>query len=524
MASSVDLTNNDSMVIASADAANRFPCGDKPPTEASPGIVVQRRGPTIYADKGRVLLRRFYPSSHDIARRIADSLINQTDCEVQSQLGNILDVWGNRQMDLFQSFQMRFREVRANCGATWKCDDRRRALIGAHFMHEYSVESAALFNPSIVRMRDQSGLPHGALRFLVSLRATGEGHISSVAFREGIVYESGRIQLEPNSPVITDAKVEPSALILKARFAKEFFDSAGLTRTWTDAHSTMCNNILAHLPERFSIQDLRQQCSTWHAKTGGPVADATCHSVLLLAEANYTVHFPTTSTVSERLLFPSAPSQSNGIEDARFVEFVDDAGKSTYYATFTAYNGRSTLPQLMQTDDFISFRFMTLLGDVTNKGMALFPRKVGGRFWMLSRQDDVSVMIMSSESMFKWEVPTPLLTPKYPFEIFKMGNCGSPLETPKGWLVITHGVGPMRRYVLGAAMLDLNDPSRVLARLPEPLLAPNEAEREGYVPNVVYTCGAMIHNGQLILPYAMSDSATSFASVSLEVIYRAMSL
>jgi predicted GH43/DUF377 family glycosyl hydrolase len=283
-------------------------------------------------------------------------------------------------------------------------------------------------------------------------------------------------------------------------------------------------DVLAGLGDEFSADEARRQCSTVLKQLQNSVSETVCQAVMLLAEANYTVFFPDTSDISQRVLFPSAPSQSNGIEDARFVLFTEDNGEKTYYATFTAYNGRSILPQLMVTKDFNEFRFMTLTGDVTNKGFALFPRRVNGKYWMLSRQDDENVLIMESSSLFKWEDPEVLLRPEYPWESFKIGNCGSPLETPRGWLVLTHGVGPVRRYSIGAVMLDLNNPRKVIARLPHPLIAPNESEREGYVPNVVYTCGALLHNNTVIIPYAMSDSTSSFATVPLDELYAGMGL
>lgn len=253
------------------------------------------------------------------------------------------------------------------------------------------------------------------------------------------------------------------------------------------------------------------------------MADSAANGMMLLAESNYEVHFNTSSHVSQRILFPSAPSQSNGIEDARFVRFKDDDGSYTYYATYTAYDGRITLPQMLETKDFIHFKFITLNGPaVQNKGMALFPRKINGQYAMLSRQDDENILIMYSDNIHFWETTKAILKPAYPWEFIKIGTCGSPIETKAGWLVLSHGVGAMRKYCIGAFLLDLKDPSRVIGRLHEPLIAPNESEREGYVPNVVYTCGSMLHDKELIIPYAMSDYATSFATVSLSTLLNAM--
>jgi predicted GH43/DUF377 family glycosyl hydrolase len=255
--------------------------------------------------------------------------------------------------------------------------------------------------------------------------------------------------------------------------------------------------------------------------------DATAHrasrGMLLLAESNYEVRFAPGKPVSQRVIFPSTPSQSNGIEDARFVRFEKDDGAFTYYATYTAYDGKIILPQLLETPDFIHFKFFTLNGPaVQNKGMALFPRKIDGHYAMLSRQDDENILLMFSDNIHFWHTSKVLLSPAEPWEFIKMGNCGSPIETKAGWLVLSHGVGAMRKYCLGAFLLDLKDPTRVLGRLRAPLLAPNEAEREGYVPNVVYTCGALLHGRELFNPYAMSDSATTFATVNVEELLAAM--
>jgi predicted GH43/DUF377 family glycosyl hydrolase len=283
--------------------------------------------------------------------------------------------------------------------------------------------------------------------------------------------------------------------------------------------------VLDQLHEDFTLKELRQvlMASGLTADTGDATAARAARGILLLAESNYEVNFAPDTRVSQRVLFPSVPSQSNGIEDARFVRFQNDNGSFTYYATYTAYDGKITLPQLLETADFVHFKFSTLNGPaVQNKGMALFPRKINGQYVMLSRQDDENILLMFSDNIHFWQTPKLLLAPVQPWEFVKIGNCGSPIETEAGWLVFSHGVGAMRKYCLGAFLLDLNDPTRVLGRLREPLLSPNESEREGYVPNVVYTCGALLHGRELIIPYAMSDSATSFATVSLDELLGAM--
>jgi predicted GH43/DUF377 family glycosyl hydrolase len=286
-----------------------------------------------------------------------------------------------------------------------------------------------------------------------------------------------------------------------------------------------CRGVLEQLDDSFTMTDLRRvlPVERKHMDTADAAADRTARGILLLAESNYEVRFAKGQPISQRVIFPSTPSQSNGIEDARFVRFANEDGTFTYYATYTAYDGKIILPQLLQTPDFLHFKFITLNGPaVQNKGMALFPRKIDGRYAMISRQDDENILIMFSDNIHFWAESRILLSPAQPWEFFKMGNCGSPIETEAGWLVLSHGVGAMRKYCIGAFLLDLKDPTRVIGRLREPLLSPNEGEREGYVPNVVYTCGSLLHGGHLVIPYAMSDSATSFATVALDKLLGAM--
>ena len=389
-------------------------------------------------------------------------------------------------------------------------------LIGAYFTHEYSPESAALFNPSIVPHPDQSGLPKGALRFILSLRATGEGHISSITFRTGTVSAHHRITLTPPVPFVTEPERVPNVAYAKGLFAHKL-EEAGV-------QNDFCRRVLDKLHEDFTLKELHAVLlASGLTDTSDATAVRAARGILLLAESNYEVNFAPDSRLSQRVLFPSAPSQSNGIEDARFVRFQNDDGSFTYYATYTAYDGKITLPQLLETPDFVHFKFSTLNGPaVQNKGMALFPRKINGQYAMLSRQDDENILLMFSDNIHFWQTPKVLLSPAQPWEFIKIGNCGSPIETEAGWLVLSHGVGAMRKYCLGAFLLDLNDPTRVIGRLREPLLSPNESERDGYVPNVVYTCGALLHGRELIIPYAMSDSATSFATVPLDELLAAM--
>ena len=480
-------------------------------------VHAKRIGPTLTPDRSRVLLRPFHPTSEDIARRIIGRVLALSDEEVARLLDLVLGEFEDRHEHMEQLLRNRFIDVRRYLDNAPEPSPERQALIGSYFTHEYSPESAALFNPSIVPHPDQSGLPKGALRFILSLRATGEGHISSITFRLGAVSAQHRVTLTPPVPFVTEPERVTSAIYAKALFARKL-QEAGVQNDfyW---------RVLDQLPEAFTLDDLRGVLAAdrQHTDPADATADRAARGILLLAESNYEMHFSPGSRLTQRVLFPYTSSQSNGIEDARFVRFQDDDASFTYYATYTAYDGKITLPQLLETPDFVHFKFSTLNGPaVQNKGMALFPRKINGRYAMLSRQDDENILLMFSDNIHFWQTPKLLLTPAQPWEFLKIGNCGSPIETEAGWLVLSHGVGAMRKYCLGAFLLDREDPTRVTGRLREPLLTPNEAEREGYVPNVVYTCGALLHGHELVIPYAMSDYATSFATVSLDELLAAM--
>ena len=462
-------------------------------------------------------MRPFRPTTDDISRRIVARIMALPEEEVSMLLGQVLGEFADRHERVEDIFRKRFAQVSLLLEPESQPSPERQMLIGAYFTHEYSPESAALFNPSIVQHPDQSGLPKGALRFIMSLRATGEGHISSITFRMGTVSAQNRITLAPAVPFVTEPERVPNVAYAKGLFAHKL-EEAGV-------QNDFCRRVLDPLHEDFTLKELHEvlRASGLTADASDATAARAARGILLLAESNYEVNFAADSRVSQRVLFPSAPSQSNGIEDARFVRFQNDDGGFTYYATYTAYDGKITLPQLLETPDFLHFKFSTLNGPaVQNKGMALFPRKINGQYAMLSRQDDENILLMFSDNLHFWQTPQVLLSPAQPWEFFKIGNCGSPIETEAGWLVLSHGVGAMRKYCLGAFLLDLTDPTRVIGRLREPLLCANEAEREGYVPNVVYTCGALLHGRELIIPYAMSDSATSFATVSVDDLLAAM--
>ena len=480
-------------------------------------VHAKRIGPTLVPDRSRVLMRPFRPTTEEIARRIVAQVMALSEAEVARVLRGVMAEFRERHHAVEESFLNRFTKVRHLIAGEKKPSVKRRALIGSYFTHEYSPESAALFNPSIVPHPDQSGLQRGALRFILSLRATGEGHISSITFRVGVVSARHRITLEPAVEFATEPEHVPNVAYEKALFARKLQELG--------VQNKFCRCVLDQLGDSFTMNELRRvlPAERRHVDGADAAADRAARGILLLAESNYEVRFAEGQPISQRVIFPSTPSQSNGIEDARFVRFQNDDGSFTYYATYTAYDGKIILPQLLETPDFLQFKFITLNGPaVQNKGMALFPRKIDGHYAMISRQDDENILIMFSDNIHFWSEPRLLLAPAHPWEFIKMGNCGSPIETEAGWLVLSHGVGAMRKYCIGAFLLDLHDPTRVIGRLREPLLSPNEAEREGYVPNVVYTCGALLHGRELVIPYAMSDSATSFATVPLDKLLGAM--
>ena len=395
---------------------------------------------------------------------------------------------------------------------------QRRLLMGAGFLAEYSREIAALFNPSMVPHPDQTGLEPGALRFIISLRATGEGHISSITFRSGILHPDSPIEVCAPSGFLTEPRQVPNLRFEKGLFERKLFE-LGLT-------CELSRRVMNRLGDSFAAHELRASLNTEQFRhSDGMSLDEqnTIQGIWMLARSNYEVQFQPEEELSQRVLFPATPSQRNGIEDARFVRFLNGDGTYIYYATFTAFDGRVIMPELVETSDFLHFRFISLNGPAAeNKGMALFPRKINGLYAMLSRQDNENIYIMFSDNVHFWNERTLLLKPAFPWELVQLGNCGSPIETDAGWLVLSHGVGPMRKYCIGAFLLDRDHPSKVIGRLREPLLSPNESEREGYVPNVVYSCGALLHQGTLIIPYAMADHASAFATVPLDEVLGAM--
>jgi predicted GH43/DUF377 family glycosyl hydrolase len=355
------------------------------------------------------------------------------------------------------------------------------------------------------------------MRFVMSLRATGEGHISSIVFRSGVLDQNNKFLFDPISHFVETPVLELDPVFKLNPFQRKLIEMG--------ANNEISTYVFSQLSEDFTYTDLLQKMSALcrEQRFDKTNQSRTFEIIRWLADSNYEVTFHDDHRISERVIFPVSKNESRGIEDARFVQFYDDNGDVVYYATYTAYNGFSILPQLIETKDFIKFNVLTLNGNAAqNKGMALFPRKIGGFFAMLSRQDGENNHIMFSDNIHFWQKSQIIQEPELPWEFIQIGNCGSPLETDEGWIVLTHGVGPMRQYCIGAMLLDLENPTKVIARLDEPLLTPNEKEREGYVPNVVYSCGALIHNNVLIIPYAMSDINSGIATVIVKELLGAM--
>lgn len=474
-------------------------------------VRLKRHDISFLPDSARVIIRPFIPEDPHQITTIIGRALAMTEEEVADQLVSMKREFDSRHFEIDALLKAHCAMVRHHIFTQRPLSRERELLIGALFSGEYALESAAIFNPSIVPHPDQGGLAPGALRFIMSLRATGEGHVSSIEFRSGVIGPDGGITMDPVSRLVTAPEILPNPTYDKRRFAIKLAEMG-----FENGHVTA---VLESLSENFTRSELDGSVETVLAATQPASRDLqrSLECIGWLADSNYELRFPEKLAMSERIIFPVSRNESDGIEDARFVRFTGEDGSVMYYATYTAYNGHAILPQLIETRDFLNFRVLTLNGDaVQNKGMALFPRKIGGRFAMLSRQDGENLFLMFSDSPHYWRDPRVILRPAAIWETVKIGNCGSPIETEEGWLVITHGVGPMRKYCLGAALLDLRDPSRVIGRLTQPLLAPEGEEREGYVPNVVYSCGSLLHGGKLILPFAVSDRASSIASIPLD--------
>jgi predicted GH43/DUF377 family glycosyl hydrolase len=435
-------------------------------------------------------------------RNIVERVKNMTEKEVNESLHRTIEDFGSRHREIEKVFKDHFQRASEVChDDVSEFSTSRQLLLGAFFTKEYSIQSAALFNPSIVPHPDQTGLRAGEQRFIMSLRATGEGHISSIIFKTGTIDEMSKITLDKDSTYSTKLKRNTEHTYSRSFIEKRIAFYPGLQR-----------EIVELLPANFTAAEILSVIRHHDAQGSSLIAPGQLQDIF---DTNYDLN-GLDLPINEQVIFPSSKAERTGMEDARFVRFTDGA-TICYYGTYTAYDGNTIRTQLIETNDFRSFKVRALYGSaISDKGMALFPEKVNGKYVMVARQGGEKITIMHSEDLYVWENFEVLLEPQYPWELVQLGNCGSPVKTDKGWLLLTHGVGVMRTYVISAILLDLSDPSRIIGRLTYPLIHPEESEREGYVPNVVYTCGLLKHGDVLLIPYAMSDSATGFITVRLK--------
>ena len=479
-------------------------------------VRVKRLPIQLRPDASRVITRYFGPGEENRIRDVVGRLLAVPEATVAALVANLDRDFRPIHQDIDAVFLEHYEAVKRHISSGEPISEMRRRFIGACFTMEYAIESAALFNPSMVPAIDQANVPPGSVRFVMSLRATGEGHVSSIVFRRGLIDANGNVSVEPPSRYSRPLRATGPVDFAKA----DFIGQLQSLQAWTE-HTQATLGLLG---ERFTRAELSEAIdkSRSMADVSG-AAEESNEALLGLSQANYRLAVPSDADITEAVIFPYSDNERRGIEDLRLVRFTDDDGSFHYYGTYTAYNGFQIFPHLLEYPVGQHIEIHMLTGRCAkNKGMALFPRKVHGRYAMVARLDNENLYYMESEHVCVWNDARRLLGPKYPWEVIQIGNCGAPLETEAGWLLLTHGVGPMRQYCIGAALLDLDNPCRVLGQTSEPLLVPTKMERFGYVPNVVYSCGGMIHQGRLVLPYAASDVATSIAVIDLEELLRAL--
>ena len=477
-------------------------------------LQVKRKKTKILGDTSRVITRLHIPENSRTPK-IINRVLSLNENEAEELMDRIHFEFFDRHRDITRVLKNHFDAVAEYIPRDEELSETKKMLIGAYFTKEYSVESAGLFNPSIVPHPDQFNVPEGSLRYIMSFRSIGEGHISSISFRSGIIDINNSFIFDPVSEFVETPNIQLNPVYDRHLFQLKLNEMNVCNETTT--------RVLEQLSNEFTYNNLKERINELKLHSDFSPDRETIGIIYWLANSNYEIKFHTKYGISERLIFPTSTNEKSGIEDARFVKFFDDDGESTYYATYTAYNGFSILPQMIKTKDFITFNVITLNGRaVQNKGMALFPRMINGKYVMLSRQDGENNHIMFSDHLHFWQESKIIQEPISPWEFIQIGNCGSPLETSEGWLVLTHGVGPMRQYCIGAILLDLENPEKIIGRLNEPLIVPREGEREGYVPNVVYSCGSLIHNNTLVIPYAMSDIMSGIATVEVNELISCM--
>ena len=464
-------------------------------------MLVQRLYTKIKADPKKVILQHFKVGNLDRTKNVLRRINSLSGDDLQKELTDIENKFEGRHKFFKEILLNNFLQVEKYLDNAENISQKKKLIIGAYFSKEYSIEAASLFNPSIVMHPDQSKLKPKTSRFLLSLRATGEGHISSIEFKTGIIDEKNEIIFDQESKFSTLPQND-NTKIFNRKFIKEnikFVD----------------NDFLINFPETFTYEEAKIIINNFSPEVSlkyvQQIAD-----IIDIVDSNYRISFSPKSEINERVIFPFSKMESHGLEDLRLVKFSENNDENIFYGTYTAYDGHKFRTQLLETINFREFEIHTLHGAaIQDKGMALFPRKINGKYVITSRQGGENIQIMYSDNLYRWEKFEQLQTPKEPWQFVQLGNCGSPIETEDGWLLITHAVGKFRKYSLGAILLDLENPSKVIGSLKTPLLEPNDEEREGYVPNVLYSCGSLVHNDNLIIPYAMSDSYTGFAKVKL---------
>jgi predicted GH43/DUF377 family glycosyl hydrolase len=465
----------------------------------------------------RWLLRPFIPGNPKQVEHILQRILSYDKRKIESLSQRVVHKYVDFHQDIQGVFLKHFENVKHRISAHVETDEPTQLIIGAYFSQFYALESTALCNPSIVHHPTLKS-SEKRLNFVLTLRAVGEGHISSIVFREGYIDEKFNLVIQPPNPFIMEPIRSQERLYQKEVFRRNIGELG--------VGEDVCEMIFEMLPEEFTLEILERVLNQWNQtveKSDRMMVDETLRVIRNLALSNYDTYFNESQSMSERVIYPNSPSQTNGIEDARFVRFEEEDGSYRYIATFTAYNGRNVVPEILETKDFLHFKVSTLAGaSAKNKGMAMFPKKINGKYWMLGRHDNESIYMMESEDLYNWPTSDLVAKPTYPWEFFQMGNCGSPIEIEEGWLIIVHGVGAVRKYSLSAMLLDKDNPKKIIGRLKKPLLEPNAKEAFGYVPNVLYSCGALVFNRQLILPYAVSDSHTKFARIPVEDILKEM--
>jgi len=476
---------------------------------SSQPLTLQRLPVRLTADPTWTITRLFW-AGPERARKVIDRVTELDDRQVADLLASTMQDFAHLHIELDEIFLAHQTEVAHRVEMPAALTPERKRLIGAFFTLEYAFASAALFNPSMTPAVNQDGIEPGALRFTMSLRCVGEGHISSIVFRRGVIDSGGNITMEPTGPHHEPLRRAEDHPFNKVKFRVR------LTRM--GMRDEVLDAVLEHLNDPFTLEDLRNIVYHVQSRSKHPArCEDEARTFEWVAGCDYDIETAPGADLTEAVLFPMCAAESQGMEDMRIVRFTDDNGAIRYYGTYTAFNGHRILPQIVEMPHPGLLRVRTLQGRaVENKGMALFPRKIGGRYMMSGRIDGENLFLLRSNNILIWDEAEMVQEPKFPWEFVQIGNCGSPIETDAGWLLLTHGVGTMRRYCIGATLLDRDDPTKLIGRLEHPLIVPTADERSGYVPNVVYSCGALVHNGLLVIPYGISDAATGFATVSLD--------